>query len=285
MRAEFEEHRRWLWSIAYRMLGSAADAEDAVQETYVRASQAWTADIENPKAYLATILTRHCLNHLESARVKREQYVGVWLPEPVLTEPRPEDPAELSESLSLAFLVVLESLGPEERAVFLLREVFDYDYAEIARVLDKSEASCRQMYHRARQRIGERKPRFESSRERRSAVARRFAESLQSGDIDSFLAVLSPEVELHSDGGGKVRAAINPVLGADRVARFFFGVLKKQPEGQQVRFTEANGMPAFVAYLNGNIRSVVMLGVVEDRVERVYVVVNPDKLVGLGVAQ
>ena len=230
---DFERHRSLLFSIAYRMLGSVADAEDVVQEAYLRWQQAPEAEVRSPRSYLSTVVTRLSIDRLRSARARREEYVGPWLPEPLVSE-RAEEVAvldELGESLSTAFLVVLESLNPVERAVFLLREVFDYDYEEISRILGKSEDNCRQIAHRARQSVAARRPRFERSPEQEERLSRQFLEACMSGDMEGLISLLSEDVTLWSDGGGKVAAAPYPIYGPERVARFLLGVLRTVPPG------------------------------------------------------
>jgi RNA polymerase sigma-70 factor (ECF subfamily) len=278
----FEEQRRYLFSIAYRLLGSVGDAEDVVQEAFLR----WQRDgeradgeqVRSPRAYLATIVVRLCLDELRSARARREVYVGPWLPE--LTSGRTDltDSLVQRESLSFAFLLMLESLSPLERAVFILREVFDYDYAEIAAMVDKSEANCRQVFHRARQHLAERQARFESTQEQREQVTRQFMHAASTGDVQGLLRLLADDAVLIGDGGGKGFAALQPVRTADRVARGFLGALQKMPP-DQAWIDEVNGQPAIVATREGRMFAVLVLDVEQDgRVRRLYSVVNPDKL-------
>jgi RNA polymerase sigma-70 factor (ECF subfamily) len=274
----FDEHRRLLFGIAYRMLGSAADAEDLVQETYLRWQQAPERGIVSARAYLTTIVTRLAIDHLRSARVRREQYVGPWLPEPVLEAVRPDEPAALFESLSMAFLVLLERLSPAERAALVLREAFDYEYAEIATVLGKTEANCRQLVRRARERVADRRPRFAPSREERDRFAEQFRAACATGDMQGLLGALAADVTLWSDGGGKVSAATQPVYGADRVGRFLLGLLKKAPATFAARPAEVNGQPGLVLTVDGEISSVLVLHVGPSGIEGIYIVRNPDKL-------
>ena len=278
----FSEYRTLLFSIAYRMLGSAADAEDIVQEAFLRWQAASDEQVRAPRAYLSTVVTRLCIDQVRSAQARREVYVGPWLPEPILTARMPEmmGTAELAESLSFAFLLLLESLGPVERAVFLLREVFDYSYPEIAGIVGKSEANCRQMVKRAREHLRERRPRFEVSREQQEKVTRRFLEVCAGGDMQGLLSMLSGEVTLASDSNGKVQAARNILHGASSVARFLFGVLAKLPAGQAItaRMTEINGQPGIAVYIDGEPNSVIALDVEGDRITAVNMVLNPDKL-------
>lgn len=277
----FTEYRSLLFSIAYRMLGSVADAEDIVQDAFLRWN-ALPADemVGSPKAYLSTIVTRLCINYMHSARVQREVYVGPWLPEPLVTEhvPNVADTIEERESLSIAFLVLLESLSPVERAVFLLRDVFDYEYAEIAQMVEKSEANCRQMAHRARERVAQHHPRFTVSRAVSEQLTQRFIAACAGGDMPGLLALLSEDSTSLSDGGGKVTAARKPIYGPDRIARAVLGVLNKVPAGLTPRLTEINGQPGFVWSLNGAAQGVLVLDIVEDRIGAIYLIVNPDKL-------
>jgi RNA polymerase sigma-70 factor (ECF subfamily) len=274
----FDQHRPLLFSIAYRMLGSVMDAEDVVQEAYLRWQRAPQAEVRSPKAYLSAVVTRLCIDQLRSARARREEYIGSWLPEPLPTEPAP-DAALLDESLSMAFLVLLESLNPTERAVCLLREVFDYDYGEISRLVDKSEENCRQIARRARQSVAARRPSFESSPEQEERLMGSFLEACFGGDMEGLLALLSEDVTLWSDGGGKTRAALNPIHGADKVARFFSGILRKAPAGFVVRRASINGRPGLIGYFeDGRPQSVATFDVAEGSIRAIRLVVNPEKL-------
>lgn len=277
----FNQHRPLLFSIAYRMLGSVAEAEDVVQESYLRWSQVPGAEVRSPKAYLSAVVTRLCIDYLRSARVRREEYVGPWLPEPLLTD-RSLDVTEtidLDETLSMAFLVLLERLTPVERAVFLLREVFDYDYGEVAHIVGKSEANCRQIARRARKSVAARRPRFETSAEQEERLMGSFLEACFSGDMDGLLALLSEDVILWSDGGGRTRAALNPIYGADKVARFFFGILRQVPPGFVVRRTLVNGRPGLIGYFgDGRPQNVTTFDVAEERIQAIRLVLNPEKL-------
>ena len=277
----FEEQRSYLFSIAYRLLGTVGDAEDAVQEAFLRWQRegARGEDVRLPRAYLATIVVRLCLDELRSARARREVYVGPWLPEPLLTSGRADltDSLVQRESLSFAFLLMLESLSPLERAVFVLREVFDYDYPEIAQMVDKSEANCRQVFHRARQRLAERRTRFEPSRTQHEEVTRQFIHAAATGEVQDLLRVLAEDAVLISDGGGKAFAALQPVRTADRVARGFLGAVQRMPP-DQVWMDEVNGQPALVASREGQVFAVLLLEVRDGLVQRLYSVVNPDKL-------
>lgn len=276
----FDQYRGLLFSIAYRMLGSATDAEDVVQEAFLRWLRANDAEVQSPRAYLSTVVTRLCIDQQRSARAQREIYVGPWLPEPILTDQRPEltDSAVLAESVSFAFLVMLENLGPLERAVFLLRDVFDYDYADIAAIVDRSEASCRQIFHRARQRLGDRRPRFDVSDEQQKRITDQFLRASTTGDLQGLLNLLTDDVVFTGDGGGKARVGIKPVRGPDKVARGMLGGMRTLPPDLQARIEEVNGQPAIVAYLGGRPYGVVILDIKKAGISNVYLVLNPDKL-------
>ncbi len=277
---DFERHRSLLFSIAYRMLGSVTDAEDIVQEAYLRWQEVPEAEVRSPRSYLSAVVTRLSIDRLRSAQAKREKYVGPWLPEPLLSEQAEEVavPDELDDSLSMAFLVLLESLNPVERAVFLLREVFGYDYAEISRLIGKSEANCRQIARRARRSVAARRPRFERSPEQEQRLPQQFLEACMSGDMEGLVGLLSEDVTLWSDGGGKVAAAPYPIHGPERVARFLQGVLRTVPPGFSARPAWVNGGPGVVGYVNGHPMSVVALDVADGRLRGVRIVVNPEKL-------
>src|SRR4030095_11294830 len=227
--AAFEQHRGLLFSIAYRMLGSVADAEDAVQDAFIRWQRASEIDIRSPKAFLVTIVSRLCINHLQSARVQRESYVGEWLPEPLVTEPgsNPSTILQVDESVSMALLLLLERLTPEERAVFLLHEVFDYKHSEIAAALSLTEANCRQLLRRAQQHVHLARPRFRTPTREHAELLEGFYQAAGSGDMDRLLALLSSDVVLHTDGGGKAAALPLPLFGADKVARASVSGLKR----------------------------------------------------------
>lgn len=277
---EFERYRSLLFSIAYRMLGSVVEAEDVVQEAYLRWRDVTEEEVRSPRSYLSAVVTRLSINRLRSARARREEYVGPWLPEPLLSD-RTEgfpDSARLDDSLSMAFLVLLESLNPVERAVFLLREVFDYGYEEISGIVGKSEANCRQIARRARSAVASRRPRFEHSPEQEERLTRQFVETCMSGDMEELVGLLSDDVTLWSDGGGKVAAATYPIHGPERVARFLIGVLRTVPPGFHVHLTRINGGPGVIGYVEGRPTSVVALDVADGRLISVRIVVNPEKL-------
>lgn len=250
---QFDHYRPLLFAIAYRMLGVVADAEDILQEAYLRVQAHANEVVEKPKQYLTTIVTRLCLNQLSAARTKREEYLGPWLPEPILTAERPElvNPVETAlrhDSISLAFLVLLEALQPAERAVFLLHEVFDYKHSEIAEMLDKSEAACRQLLRRAKGYIAERRPRFTTTPEHHEQLLHSFIRGVQSGDIDIFLQLLADEVNLVSDGGGERGAALNVLRGKTAVSGFALGAYRNSPEGVYYTMPLLNGQPAILAH-------------------------------------
>lgn len=281
----FNSYRSLLFSIAYRMLGSVADAEDMVQETYLRWERASEDEVRSPKAYLSTVVTRLSIDQLRKQKAQREVYIGAWLPEPLMTEQTPalSSTAELAESLSLAFLLLLEALGPVERAVFLLREVFDYEYAEIAEIVGKSEANCRQMVRRARQHLRERRPRFPVSREHQLKMTERFIEACEKGDMEGLVGLLTSDIILISDGGGKTQAALKPIYGVDKVVRFFFAVLAKLSNGPALRVVveEINGQVGVIAYLDGVPNTVVTFDYNGERISAINIVLNPDKMRGL----
>jgi RNA polymerase sigma-70 factor, ECF subfamily len=275
----FNQYRVLLFSIAYRMLGSATDAEDIVQEAFLRWLQASEEEVQSPKAYLSAVVVRLCIDQLRSARVQRELYVGPWLPEPLPTGQRQElvETAVLAESLSFAFLVMLESLGPLERAVFLLREVFDYDYSEIAAIVGKSEANCRQVLHRAHQHLGQRRPRFDVSSEQQERITSQFLRASTDGDMQGLLNLLTDDIVLVGDGGGKAQAGLKPIHGADKVVRGFLGTLRKMPP-THVGIEEINGQLAIVGYLKERPYGVALFDIEGERIRNIYTVVNPDKL-------
>jgi len=280
----FEEHRGLLFGVAYRMLGTVADAEDAVQDAWLRWSAADRADVADVKAYLVRIVTNIALDRLRSARAQRETYVGPWLPEPMLTSPDVAADAELAESVSMALLVVLETLSPLERAVFVLREVFGFPYAEIAEALDRSETSVRQLGTRARKHVEARRPRFSAGRRERRVVTERFFDAALGGDLNRLMEILAPDVALWTDGGGKARAARRVIHGADKVCRWLRGVSDDpyqgvQPEDMRVRRVELNGEPGLVFEgPAGPLCAVTAEVDATGRIGKVLLVVNPDKL-------
>ena len=285
----FEELRPGAFAVAYRMLGSVSEAEDVVQEALLRLHRTLQAGerIESPRAYLSTVVTRLCIDQLRSARARREHYVGEWLPEPLVAS-ADEDPArhaEVADSLSLAFLVLLESLSPEQRAAFLLREVFDYPYDEIARIVGKREDNARQLVARARKHVEERRPRFEVSRERRAQLARRFFAAAGEGDLEALEELLAHDVVLHGDGGGRVPAIARALHGRARVARALLAWARfaARTGGFSFRRVEVNGQPgAMVLDSEDRLLGVLALDIADGQVQAVTSVVNPDKLRHLG---
>jgi RNA polymerase sigma-70 factor (ECF subfamily) len=280
----FETYRSYLFAIAYRMLGSAMDAEDMVQETYLRYQATPPENIRSLKAFLTTILTRLCMDQLQLARRQREQYVGPWLPEPLLTGPaaEPDDPAErveVDESISFAFLLLLEELQPIERAVFLLREVFDYEYPEIAAFLGKSEVACRQWFSRAKKHLADHRPRFPTSLETHRQLLTSFFQAVQDGDMAPLMDVLAEDVTLWADGGGNVKgAALNPIVGRNEVIRYGMGTRRFLPEGYRLEVSEVNGQPAVIVRAGGHAFLLFTIEVEAGRIQTVRVIGNPEKL-------
>jgi RNA polymerase sigma-70 factor (ECF subfamily) len=280
----FAAHRSLLFTVAYEMLGSAADAEDVVQECWLRwaaLDDTARADVRDPRAYLFRIVTRQALNRLRTLSRRREEYLGEWLPEPLLTSPGIAEDVELAESVSLAMLVVLETLGPTERAVFVLREVFDTPYDEIAEVVGKTRAAVRQIAHRAREHVAARRPRVQVSHAEQAAVVERFLAAVRVGDLAGLLDVLAPGVVLVADGGGVVAAARRPVEGADRVAPLLGSVVRLAP-GFDAMPMWLNGAPGARIDLGGALDTVVSLVIEDGRITRIYAIRNPHKLSRLG---
>lgn len=277
----FETYRPLLFSIAYRMLGSASEADDILQETYLRYRSAPASEIHSLKSYLTTIVTRLCLDYLKSARVQREQYIGPWLPEPILTtdnEIMPFETAAQHESISLAFLVLLEALTPPERAVFLLHEVFDYDYAEIAEITGKSPANCRQLCHRAKEYIAQRRHRFEVSREMQQHLINRFLIACQEGDVQGLKDILAQDITNWGDGGGKAVATRRPIIGVDAVTRFWLALAKKPPANLTLAFEDVNGDRAVLLWMGDSLYAVTTFDIADGRIQAMHSILNPDKL-------
>jgi RNA polymerase sigma-70 factor (ECF subfamily) len=283
---QFESYRPLMFSIAYRMLGSRSEAEDILQEAFLRYQAAPRREIILPKAFLSTIVTRLCLNRLASAQSQRETYIGTWLPEPILTvqdeSVDTEQRVELHESLSMAFLVLLEQLTPLERAVFLLRQVFDYEYLEIAEMIEKDEAACRQLFSRAKKHIFENRPRFSANPERHSEMLEQFIAAVSKGELGGLLALLSDDVTLWADGGGKVRgAALHPLHGREAVARFVIASPYLTNGLLEPRIVSVNEEPSLLLRVDGQTRFVVMLSVDENHIQEIRIIGNPDKLQGI----
>jgi RNA polymerase sigma-70 factor (ECF subfamily) len=281
----FDEMRPQLFSLAYRMLGTRADAEDIVQEAFLRWQSADQEEVRNTRSYLNSIVARLSLDALKSARRKREAYVGTWLPEPIEAAPTPAAQAEFADSLSVAFLHVLESLSPAERVAFLMREIFGEDYKEVAGVLETSEANCRQLVTRARQQIQSKRPRFQVDPDHHRAVLREFLTACANEDKTALVGLLREDAVLYADGGGKRQAALNPIYGADRISRFFLGVRAKWPLALRAVPVTVGGTPSVLLYSGDEIDSLVNLDLDEEgRILGVYIIRNPDKLMPLSVS-
>ncbi|MEV7990811.1 RNA polymerase sigma-70 factor [Streptomyces sp. NPDC086077] len=285
----FEEHRPVLLGVAYRMLGRVADAEDVVQDAWLRWSGADRADVRDRRAYLVRVTTRLAVDRLRQIKTRNEAYVGPWLPEPYLTEfgdtaPDTAERAVLADSVSLAVLVVLESLSPLERAVFVLREAFGYPYADIAAILDRAEPAVRQLAGRARRHVEERRPRYDVDPAQRRDLTERFLAAAGDGDLDGLIALLAPDVRLVGDSGGKSKAPLRVLESADHVGRFLVGAAGKGVPGMSYRFLELNAGPAVLVLSGGEPDAVLQVDVVDGRVQTVYVMRNPDKLRSLATA-
>ena len=277
----FNAHRPLLFGIAYRMLGSVAEAEDITQELWLRWRQQDEAAIQSPKAWLVSAATRLCIDQLRSARKGRVDYYGVWLPEPLLptTAGDPGQTAEMSDSLTMAFMLMLESLGPVERAVFLLREVFDYDYTEIAATVGKSEANCRQIVRRAKVQLqASPRPAPAPPTEQARRLVEKFLAATASGEVRDVLALLAEDSTVFSDGGGRVKAAGRPILGADRVSRFLLGIWPHFVVEMERRFVDISGCPGLLMGLDGQVHYAFSFELAGDRVRNIYIICNPDKL-------
>lgn len=275
----FVTHRNLLFTVAYEMLGSAADAEDVVQEAWLRWNGVDHSQVRDARAYLVRIVTRQALNQLRAMSRRRESYVGEWLPEPLLTSPDVADDVELAESVSIAMLTVLETLGATERAVFVLREVFDVSYDEIADAIDKTPAAVRQIAHRAKEHVAARRPRVAVDRAEQEAVVARFVEAVNSGDLQGLMDVLAPDVVSVADGGGFVRgAARRPIVGADKIARYLLGGLAKLGLPFEARPTWVNGHPAIRGEVDGVLVGAITFEIEGGRITRIFSVANPHKL-------
>jgi RNA polymerase sigma-70 factor (ECF subfamily) len=278
----FEPHRRFLVGIAYRMLGSIADAEDIVQDAYLRWRDVDRATIAEPRAYLARIASRLCLDRMKSAAVRREAYVGTWLPDPVEAAPA----QTLADDLSVALLLALERLSPLERAAFLLHDVFDMDYAQVADTIERSEPACRQLAARARQHVRDGQPRYAPSADAARSLAEAFLQAAATGDLAALAHVLADDAVLYTDGGGKRRAALNPITGRDKILRFFEGATRKAEwalDAVRVVQTTLNGLPGFVFHTPGGTETLA-LEVVDGRIAALYSIRNPDKVAHLDTA-
>jgi RNA polymerase sigma-70 factor (ECF subfamily) len=271
----FEPHRKFLVGLAYRMLGSLAEAEDVVQDAFLRWSSADRADILHPRAYLARVVSRLCIDRMKSAASRREHYVGMWLPEPVIADVS----APVGDEVSVALLLTLERLSPLERAAFLLHDVFDMDYATVADTLERSEATCRQLAARAREHVRDERPRFPASNEMRTKIADAFQSALVTGDLDALARTLAEDAVFYSDGGGKRLAALNPIHGKEKILRFFAGIARKQapPRADQIERVLINGLPGFVVHSEAGVETVA-IEIEHDHVTAIYAIRNPDKL-------
>ncbi len=285
MTESFETYRTYLFAIAYRMLGSAMDAEDMVQETYLRYQGTPKDSIGSLKAFLTTIISRLCVDQLHLARRTREQYLGPWLPEPIITADdrqviSPEERVDREETISMAFLLLLEQLQPVERAVFLLREVFEYDYGEIASFLGKSEVACRQWFSRAKKHLGDHRPRFPASPDTQKQLLTGFLQAIQTGEMTPLMEMLAEDVTMWTDGGGKVKgAATRPITGREAVARFSLGASKRfLPEGARVELAEVNGQPGLIIRVNDRAYRVMTIEVEAQQIRAIRIIANPEKL-------
>ncbi|MPZ97531.1 MAG: RNA polymerase sigma-70 factor [Propionibacteriales bacterium] len=278
---EFAEHRPALVSVAYRLLGSVADAEDAVQEAWLRWSERRPDDVENPRAYLIKVTSRLAIDRLRRNQARREAYIGPWLPEPFPTTADAADDVVLAESLSVAFMLVLETLSPLERAVYVLREAFEFPYAEIAGVLGSNEAAVRQVARRARSHVSARRPRFDLDHQVRLEVTERFMAACETADFASLLDVLAPGVVLVSDGGGQARGPRRPIEGAAKVMRFFLGIVDYPVPDLGFRMAELNGGPGLIVTSRGVPITTFVLELEDGLVQRINVIANPNKLARL----
>ncbi|MGA2129148.1 MAG: sigma-70 family RNA polymerase sigma factor [Xanthobacteraceae bacterium] len=279
----FEPHRRRLTGLAYRMLGSLTEAEDIVQEAFLRWHAVDRATVADPRAYLSRVVARLCLDQLKSARVRRETYVGPWLPEPVIDAAAlaPDTASEYADDLSVALLLTLERLSPLERAAFLLHDVFEVDFPEVARALDRSEAACRQLAARARAHVRQSRPRFAATDEDVARLTDAFHAAVLAGDVPGLAQLLAEDAVLYSDGGGKRSAALNPIRGRDKIIRFYVGLARKRgrPKLRSVRQARINGMPGFIIVDGEGEVETLALDIRDRRIAALYLVRNPDKLV------
>jgi RNA polymerase sigma-70 factor (ECF subfamily) len=278
---QFERIRGRLFGIAYRMLGSRVEAEDVVQDAYVRWHQSDQGSVRNPEAWLVTTVTRLAIDRLRALKVEREAYVGPWLPEPLMSTepPSPDRAVELASDLSVAFLVLLERLGPEERAAFLLHDVFDRDYGEIATLLERTEAACRQLVHRARERVRRDQKRFEASETERVRLLKRFTAAVEARDEQALLALFAPDAAWVADGGGRVSAARHPIVGAERIVKLVLGLQDKFYQGRATfHLAEVNGETGLIVRIDGQVASIVSFATDGQHIFGVYAVVNPEKL-------
>ena len=277
--ADFEAQRGYLLGLAYRMLGTQADAEDVVQEAFLRWRRADRAEVRSPRAFLSTTVTRLCIDRRREIEARKESYVGPWLPEPIVEFAEPSrSRAETAETVSLALLHILESLSPAERAAYLLREMFDYEYAEIAAILEKSEPSCRQLVSRAQAHVQAERPRFEATADEVQRITDQFLHASATGDLEGLVQLLHEDAVMLSDGGGKVAAARVPLAGADRISRFFVGLFKKALPHWTIGQCRVNGAPGRAVYLGNKLETVMAIDIADGRIKRLYLIRNPEKL-------
>jgi RNA polymerase sigma-70 factor (ECF subfamily) len=282
--AVFARHRARVFAVAYRLTGTVSDAEDVVQDTWLRWSGIDISDIRSPEAWLTTTAGRLGLDHLRRVKARRETYIGPWLPEPLVeglaeaATPTPEDRLSLSDDVSIALLHMLERLAPEERTAFLLHEAFDYDYDEISTLLGKSEAACRQIVSRARRRVSDERPRFNTDAREHQRLTAAFSQALAHENPTELLACLKPDAVLYSDGGGKAAAALNPIFSADHIARFFIGISRKAPLPFDPRPVHVNGQAGFALLHDGQLHSIINMEIKDGMIATIYIMRNPDKI-------
>jgi RNA polymerase sigma-70 factor (TIGR02957 family) len=276
----FDSHRRRLQGIAYRMLGSVAEAEEVVQDAWLRWHEADKASFDSAEAWLVTVVTRLSIDRLRTAKVQREHYIGAWMPEPTLTESpdTPEESLERADNISVAFLAVLERLAPEARAAFLMREVFDADYDEVALTLGKSEAACRQLVHRAKAQVQDARPRYQVSRETHQRLLRAFADAAARGSMQDLKALMANDVELIGDGGGKVQSFSKVLCGNQRLAQLYYSLWRRMGPVVRMELVEINGEPGLLRFVDGELESAQTFEIEDERIARIRVQRNPDKL-------
>ncbi len=276
----FDSHRRRLQGIAYRMLGSVAEAEEVVQDAWLRWHEADKASFDSAEAWLVTVVTRLSIDRLRAAKVQREHYIGAWMPEPTLTESpdTPEESLERADNISVAFLAVLERLAPEARAAFLMREVFEADYDEVALTLGKSEAACRQLVHRAKAQVQDARPRYQVSRETHQRLLRAFADAAARGSMQDLKALMTEQVELIGDGGGKVQSFSKVLTGNQRLAQLYYSLWRRMGPVVRMEMVEINGEPGLLRFVDGELESAQTFEIEDDRIARIRVQRNPDKL-------
>jgi RNA polymerase sigma-70 factor, ECF subfamily len=276
----FEEYRHVLSRLAYRMLGSKSDADDVMQEAYMRWTKVSRDSVKSPRAYLHSIVTHLCIDQRKTIDERKQTYIGPWLPEPIVEAASTvaQDRVEAAESVSMALLLILESLSPAERAAYLLRRIFDYPYEEISEILGKPEPGCRQLVSRAETRILEKRPRFEADPVKVERLTETFIQACSTGDLEGLVQLLAADAVLYGDGGGKVAAALAPIRGAEHIARFFLGIMRKAPPSLEIRRVRVNGQPGLLAVVQGEIVNLLTFDVVDGRIATCFAVRNPEKL-------